>query len=422
VIWIVALAVVPWFSKSKSKDLLAQNSPQLEGMLTEAAAPASAAPPARITMEVGRSVEDRDAFVISGGGNLGAVAEPNYPAVAAAAPRLADRNREIGLRGEAQVSSDSRADTGAVAGQSRPGNLITSKTRAISPEATSSASPKILPGSGAHRVQSNRDNNASSVGGSIALNSADLALKEEKRIVTKYFDAGRKESDPLDPIVAAKSTLVAAKFAADEYADKTLPGRGGAAESESQQAVLNSQAFSNLGAEPAFARKKDAQFPPRSEPVLAKFKIEQAGRNVRVVDGDGSVYFGVVDEENTLYKQVVERQNQTLSNSYNNKFKFQTPKLAAAPLAPSQAEENYYLYRVEGTNRSLNQNVVFSWNFVATNEALAAGNLDYKAAAQKLDATKLPAQFPALLQNSFINGRAQFGEGREVEVNAVPVK
>ena len=44
-------------------------------------------------------------------------------------------------------------------------------------------------------------------------------------------------------------------------------------------------------------------------------------------------------------------------------------------------------------------------NFVDTNNTLAAAQFDSKAAAQKLDATKLPSQFPALLQNSYINGR-----------------
>ena len=157
-------------------------------------------------------------------------------------------------------------------------------------------------------------------------------------------------------------------------------------------------------------------------PVLVNFKVEQAGRDLRVVDGDGSVYKGVVDEENTLYKQISERQQQKLAIANDSKFKFQTPKQTEAVSQTKQLDaEIYYLYRVEGTNRTLNQNVVFTWNFVDTN-ALASGNLNYQNTAQKLDATKLPSQFPALLQNSHINGRAQFGEGREVEVNAVPVK
>lgn len=231
--------------------------------------------------------------------------------------------------------------------------------------------------------------------------------------------SGQKAFASIGTIAVAKSTLTPTSPPAAISGDKPQIARDGGQERE--RAILNSQAYANVGAAQSPALKKEARFFKESVPVLANFKIEQAGRDLRVVDGDGSVYNGVVDEENTLYKQVVERQNQILSNSYENKFKFQSPKLADAQAAPKQQEANYYLYRVEGTNRSLNQNVIFTWNFIDTN-ALAAGNLNYNNAAQKLDATKLPSQFPALLQNSFINGRAQFSEGREIEVNAVPVK
>ena len=81
--------------------------------------------------------------------------------------------------------------------------------------------------------------------------------------------------------------------------------------------------------------------------MLTNFKIEQQGSMLRVIDGDGSTYRGVVDEHNTLYKQIVERQNKTLSNSYNNQFRFQTPKLADNAPGAKQQDANYYLYRVE---------------------------------------------------------------------------
>ncbi len=203
-------------------------------------------------------------------------------------------------------------------------------------------------------------------------------------------------------------------------AQSYLPRGGGL---EETLTVLNSQAFSNVSPE-QLARKKAAQaYRAAPLPVLNNFQIQQQGRDLRVVDGDGSIYKGVVDEENTFYKQVLTQKERQLSQSFDNRARFQAPKLAdATATATKPSAENFYFYRVEGTNRSLNQHVVFSWNFVPTNDALAAAQLDYKNSLLKIDATKAPPQFPLLLQNSFIEGRARFGESQAVEVNAVPVK
>jgi hypothetical protein len=78
-------------------------------------------------------------------------------------------------------------------------------------------------------------------------------------------------------------------------------------------------------------------------PVLANFKIEQEGRQMLVIDGDGSVYRGVVDEENTLYKQVVTQKEQKLSAAYDNNLKFQSPKLGSQVANKTEAAKYYFL-------------------------------------------------------------------------------
>ena len=269
----------------------------------------------------------------------------------------------------------------------------------------------------------------------VALQSAsaparELGVKTEASRVTNFYAAAPKELNAATPPPAVTinnlGAIAATEIAKDGYSDDKAwlaRGGGGGGADRQQRLTLNSQAFSNLSAEQMAEKKYDNRARKLTPPVLVNFKVEQAGRDLRVVDGDGSVYNGVVNEENTLYKQMIERHEQKLATANNSRFNFQTPKLAEAiaPAKQQQQDGDYYLYRVEGTNRTLNQNVVFTWNFVDTN-ALANGNLNYQNVQQKLDTTKLPSQFPALLQNSFINGRAQFGEGREVEVNAVPVK
>lgn len=231
------------------------------------------------------------------------------------------------------------------------------------------------------------------------------------------------------PTVELGSSLVAASKPAEvnellstnslsgSVSDKSWLARGGG--EDRQQMMLNSQAFSNVSQEQKLEKKKDAQFDRAVPPVLTNFKIEQAGRDVRVVDGDGSVYRGVVDEANTVYRQVSAQQYEKQAAANENKFRFQSPK-AAAPV--QQQAPTLYFYQVTGTNRTLNQNVVFSWNFLPTNETAAAAQLNYKEVMKEADFSKQTSPFPVLLQNSYINGRVQYGEGREMEVNAVPVK
>jgi hypothetical protein len=247
--------------------------------------------------------------------------------------------------------------------------------------------------------------------------------KTETAVVANALNAPAKDA----PVVAAEPVGdVAGAVALNEagaegnFADKTWLARGGGA--DRQRATLNSQAYSNLSAAAA-AKRQDQRASPLTPPVLQNFQIQQQGRDLRIVDGDGSIYRGVVDEENTLYKQMSARQQQKLAIANDSKFNLKTPKQQTEVVSALKKleQETFYLYRVEGTNRTLNQNVVFTWNFVDTNMP-AAGSLNYQNAAQKFDAAKLPEQFPALLQNSLINGRAQFGAGRAVEVNAVPVQ
>jgi hypothetical protein len=332
-----------------------------------------------------------------------------------------DRSAKRETRDSALVMADAMVATEAAAQSRKDGSLTLAAN-----DATSSGLSRAKTASTPQRSQTERRNTnaelrAGSSGGNFTAQPEDAALKAERQLLAAELGKERRADSGLGVMGSVISAQAAppATQADGYYADKALLNRGGGVEQE--QLTRNSQMFSNATADQQARPKALRAYGELPRPVSSNFKIEQMGRDLRVIDGDGSVYTGVVDEENTLYKQQIARQKWNLSNAYEGKFKFQTPKSTPAQSVAKQPATEYFRYRVEGTNRSLNQNVVFSWNFIDTN-ALAAGNLDYKVAEQKLDATKLPSQFPALLQNSFINGRAQFGEGREVEVNALPVK
>ena len=243
---------------------------------------------------------------------------------------------------------------------------------------------------------------------------SQLSQTKSKELAYGAGVGGQEES------VAATSGLATAidSVRPTDWADKSQLMDVGGKDVESLE--LRSQAFSNVSAEQNQPRKRTGVALP--VPVLVNFKVQQQGRDMQVIDGDGSIYRGVVDEENTLYKQIIAQKNQKLRGNFDNSQKFQPPKLADTVTAAKQEESDYYLYRVEGTNRALNQKVVFSWNFIPTNEALAAAQYDYKNALLNTELGKLPSQLPALLNNSYINGRAETSDRRLIEVNAVPVQ
>jgi hypothetical protein len=145
--------------------------------------------------------------------------------------------------------------------------------------------------------------------------------------------------------------------------------------------------------------------------VLANFQIEQSGNKLRVIDGDGSTYLGEVAPD------------QAYGLAQNAAFKNDGKEKLADELKAEQQKQtaNAYQFRVTGTNRTLNQQVVFAWNCIPMTNALAFSNSSFAASElKKLDAAKMPQQFPGF-QNSIINGRAQIESEKEIEINARPV-
>jgi len=188
---------------------------------------------------------------------------------------------------------------------------------------------------------------------------------------------------------------------------------------EQDRAQSYSQSFANLAPE-ALKQKAAKDFSPAPiSPVLVNFRVEQTGRQLRVVDSDGSTYIGETDLTPATQADTGGSKKEQAVQLIKSGGKLNQLPTAATPAPQQQAQNNFY--RVAGTNRTLNQSVVFTWSFVEmTNEPVVEQSVKNSTDPKK-DAQKLPPQFPAQLQNSFINGRAQFGTGQEIEINAVPV-
>ena len=152
--------------------------------------------------------------------------------------------------------------------------------------------------------------------------------------------------------------------------------------------------------------------------MLGSFDLEQNGRELRVIDRDGSVYKG--------YLQFGEAVAST-SPELQPKQKVE-PASATGVLTQGAADKGIldglakgWSFRVSGTNLSLNQNIVFAGNLlVTTNEnafgsgtAAAVGGTD-AIAAQTGDTLQL------LLRNSRINGTVLIENTGKLDIIAAP--
>jgi hypothetical protein len=186
-------------------------------------------------------------------------------------------------------------------------------------------------------------------------------------------------------------------------ARNTTPARGGGLERDNRTALT--QSFANVAGPSATDKAKQS---PAAN-VLMNFRIEQAGDQLRVIDGDGSTYLGVTPgvaadaAASVAQKGVVSfsQENRPQTKSYFRQ-------------SGEAGEAARYLYRVEGTNRTLNQAVSFAWNFVAPTNPPGTPTQSAGATVQALA--------PMPWTEAVINGRVQINTGTQFELNATPVK
>ena len=150
--------------------------------------------------------------------------------------------------------------------------------------------------------------------------------------------------------------------------------------------------------------------------ILSSFSVEQSGNEIRVVDHDGSVYVGSLSEPAT---------GPVLADAISRDKRLGAAEASPAPgarrgstgYAPAQTPESVWHFRVAGTNLTLKQSVVFSWNFVTN-------------AIPTLRATRAPATPAAEVQRQpeggspgaplRISGLVILENGKVIPINAAP--
>ncbi len=217
----------------------------------------------------------------------------------------------------------------------------------------------------------------------------------------------------------------------------------------------NAQFYRNV----AVIEKSEGKRKQAALPVLDEFTVAQEGETLTVIDRDGSVYNGYV----RLAAVETERQNLNVESSnpiqlvpntgaggragaaldqrnYNRAAQ-QTQNAtgeAAQSWNMTQASQNQkafapanYYFRVEGTNRSLKQRVVFSGNLLQH----TAGGMNNIGALQNSSVTlnyqqQTPRSGDAFFNsstqnapalNNVINGQVQLGDKKAGELNALSV-
>ena len=190
--------------------------------------------------------------------------------------------------------------------------------------------------------------------------------------------------------------------------------------------TANVDAVSPASAPQRFAQVREHRVNFNSPPmpdVLNYFQLAQNGRQIRVVDADGSIYDGAIEPPPTeeAVRRGIALQQTATELKKNNEPETRRSVTSATP-GELPAAQNLF-FRVAGTNRTLNQLVVFEGNYLSTtnqaNEIVVGAKLkaDQSAASPRQGLSPQAQQAPSGL----IRGQALIGPSSRIEINAAPV-
>ena len=179
---------------------------------------------------------------------------------------------------------------------------------------------------------------------------------------------------------------------------------------------------------------KNSVASPQASPVLANFQVLQNGNAIRVVDQDGSVYEGSLQ---ALEQRAPMAEGQSgvavdqrlMQNAVKVATGLPVQKIAAAQDALQIAQT--YFFRVYGTNRTINERVVFTGTFLpnlatAPKTQAPAPQAGFRGAVggtieeeKKLTTTNQPGQLP--WSSLRITGTAIVNHTNQIQIDAAPV-
>jgi hypothetical protein len=171
--------------------------------------------------------------------------------------------------------------------------------------------------------------------------------------------------------------------------------------------------------------RRNFNSPARPE-VLNSFQFEQNGPRIRIVDADGSIYEGAIEQpagQSNLRADTLQAAKPTVAENNQLPGENHNAAVAGTRAAGAPALQNF-LFTASGTNRSLNQAVVFHGNYIADTNTVQLGTSNSQARVQQSSAAPNAATRPNQLQlpNALVQGRAVIGGSNRLEINAVPAE
>ena len=229
-------------------------------------------------------------------------------------------------------------------------------------------------------------------------------------------------STNLDALLAAKSLSVSPLPVPTVSYDGTTPRGSVMTDFSNAPGNVVTLQFASVNQNAAAKKSADLLAVPRA---LNSFRVEQTGDQIRVIDSDGSVYTGYVENAEAGVKtpaSLAEDKSRRAGAATKDSERLadRKPGLLAGTAtntSPAQVAQSFF-FRVSGTNLTLHQELVFSGHFVgdatlpaATPPPMANGSVSNEPSAA-------PAPAPLQLSNCRVSGRAAIGSTNQLEINA----
>jgi hypothetical protein len=208
----------------------------------------------------------------------------------------------------------------------------------------------------------------------------------------------------------AISQLTQTRAASQKLATASAPSSEGLFDAAKIAPITNLIASQQFNRVDISGRRSAAGAPATPSTLLTSFRVEQNGNDMKVVDADGSVYTGSV--------QIAQQEPSGVTIASATPQNTPASRLLRTTSPPPQ---NYF-FRVAGTNRSSQQNIVFSGNFVPFTNYQPATNIRAFGGFGGGAAPTAGLPVEARLSNSQINGTITVDDQKAVNVIATPAR
>jgi hypothetical protein len=157
-------------------------------------------------------------------------------------------------------------------------------------------------------------------------------------------------------------------------------------------------------------------------PILASFRVEMNGQEIRIIDKDGSIYTGTVTPPQAAVPVTLARAAKADSSSLASR-EARAPDAGAVAKMRAIPQQDSFSFRVTGTNLSLKQAIAFRGQLLPLAQSSVGSGITTNAttANSRSSGTVAPTPLPSVPESRVV-GAVSIGGGAEIQINALPVK